>query len=135
MIKDNPHTPSFANQPDSFFSREGGFTLVEELVAVAVIGLGLIILISMITTGVFGARTINNLVVAESLARSQIELIKDAPYQTDIDAYPTVTSTSHPDFIVTTQATILGTGLQMIKVSVSSGGKTLVEISSYKVDR
>lgn len=106
---------------------------MEELVAVAVIGLGLVILISMITTGVIGVRQVNNLVIAETLARSQSELIKNAPYQTDPTAYPTVNS--HPDFSVTTQATILDTGLQQIDVSVSSGGKTLVEISSYKVDR
>lgn len=106
---------------------------MEELVAVAVIGLGLVILISMITTGVIGVRQVNNLVIAETLARSQSELIKNAPYQTDPTAYPTVNS--HPDFSVTTQAGILDTGLQQIDVSVSSGGKTLVEISSYKVDR
>jgi type II secretory pathway pseudopilin PulG len=130
---------------------EAGFTLVEELVAVAVVGLGLVILVSMITTGAIGTRKVNDLVVAESLARSQIELIKDAAYQEDpgISPYPAVSTP--PEFTVTVSYQYWDSsanggsggfitaqhneGLQKVTVTVTSDGETIHTTSSYKVDR
>lgn len=136
----------------AFFARkEAGFTLVEELVAVAVVGLGLVILVSMITTGAVGARKVNDLVVAESLARSQIELIKDAAYQANpgTSPYPAVSAPAEFSVNVSYQywdssanggsggfiTAHHNEGLQKITVTVSSDGETLHTTSSYKVDR
>lgn len=126
---------------------EAGFTLVEELVTVAVIGLGLVILVSMITTGAIGARKVNDLVVAESLARSQIELIKDAAYQANPETspYPAVTAPAGYTVAVSMEywndssssftSSVHNDGLQKITVTVTSDGDTLHSTSSYKVDR
>ncbi|MCK5794154.1 MAG: hypothetical protein KAH12_05585, partial [Anaerolineales bacterium] len=59
---------------------EKGATLVEELMTVAIISFGIVILVAMITTGVIGVRQVDDKVLAESLARSQLEMIKDAAY-------------------------------------------------------
>ena len=84
---------SFAKNPSRLRpSDEQGATLVEELVTVAIIGMGIVILVAMITTGVIGVRQVDDKVVAESLTRSQLELIKDAAYEADpvTNPYPGV---------------------------------------------
>ncbi|MFO7943965.1 MAG: hypothetical protein R6U51_06665 [Anaerolineales bacterium] len=130
---------------------ESGFTLVEELVTIAIIGLGIIILVTMITTGAIGVRKVDDLVTAESLARSQSELIKNAPYELDPTSSPYPTVSPVPEYSVsvtieywdwdpsagsgTFTPTWNNDGMQKIIVSVSSDGDTLKQISTYKVDR
>jgi len=126
---------------------ESGFTLVEELVTIAIIGLGIIILVTMITTGAIGVRKVDDLVTAESLARSQSELIKNAPYESNPNTSPYPTVSPVPEYSVsvtieywdasteTFTSTWHNDGMQKILVSVSSDGDTLKQISTYKVDR
>jgi len=132
---------------ESIWNHEGGFTLVEELVTVAVIGLGLAILVSMITTGAVGVRKVDDLVRAETLARSQSELIKAAPYQSDPTAspYPSVTPVSGYSVDVTLEywnqntdaftSVVRDDGLQKAIITVSADGEALLQITTYKVDR
>ncbi len=121
--------------------------MVEELVSVAVIGIGIVILVAMITTGVIGVRQVDDNVVAESLARSQLELIKDSSYLADPTSvpYPTVTPILNYSVGVgieywnATSSTFIPTvwndGLQRITVTVSSSGTTLIQTAEYKVNR
>ncbi len=136
------------NQPvRKFLWHERGATLVEELVTVAIIGFGIVILVAMIYTGVVGVRLVDDKVVAESLARSQIELIKDDVYHSNpaTSPYPSVASVA--GYIVSLDieywnastgnfSTSLQTdGMQKITVTVSTGGDDLVQTSALKVDR
>jgi len=134
----------FLNNGYRIFNSEEGTTLVEELVSVAVIAIGIVILVAMITTGVIGVRLVDDKVIAESLARSQLELIKDSSY---LAAYPAVAPI--PNYSVgvgieywnwngttgTFGSTVHNDGLQRITVTVSSAGTTLVQTAEYKVDR
>ena len=139
---------SFAKNPSRLRpSDEQGATLVEELVTVAIIGMGIVILVAMITTGAIGVRQVDDKVVAESLTRSQLELIKDAAYEADpvTNPYPGVAPI--PNYIVaigieywnasssTFVPVLRNDGLQRITVTVTSGGTTLVQTAEYKVDR
>jgi|GEM_PF-1081148 len=147
-MNDQPfhHQRAAFNYPFSL-KEESGFTLVEELVTIAIIGLGIIILVTMITTGAIGVRKVDDLVTAESLARSQSELIKNAPYEMDPNTSPYPTVSPVPDYPVSvtieywdasTESFTLtwhNDGMQKIIVSVSSDGDTLKQISTYKVDR
>jgi len=133
------------------FNNEEGTTLVEELVSVAVIAIGIVILVAMITTGVIGVRQVDDKVIAESLARSQLELIKDSPYLADPSSvpYPTVAPIANYSVGVgieywnwneitdtgTFGSTVLNDGLQKITITVSSAGTTLAQTAEYKVDR
>ena len=126
---------------------EKGATLVEELMTVAIISFGIVILVAMITTGVIGVRTVDDKVLAESLARSQLEIIKDAAYVADpgTSPYPSVTPIS--GYIVTVSIeywntgsgsftpTQMNYGLQKITVTVSTGGTDIVQTAAFKVDR
>jgi len=126
---------------------QNGVALVEELVSVAIIGLGIVILIAMITTGVLGARQVDDKVSAEVLARSQLELVKDAAYQADPSSSPYPAVAAVPGYTVTLnidywhagnanfQSGLRNDGLQRITVTVSSGGTQLVQLAEYKVDR
>jgi len=73
--------PCFTKNPLRSFNDEGGTTLVEELVTVAIIGIGIVVLVAMITTGVIGVRQVDDKVLAESLARSQLEIIPAGDHQ------------------------------------------------------
>lgn len=132
---------------DRILRDQKGVALVEELVTIAIIGIGVVILVAMITTGVLGARQIDDKVSAEVLARSQLELIKDAAYQADPISSPYPAVAALPGYAVTLdidywhagnanfQSGLRNDGLQRITVSVSSGGSTLFQLSDYKVDR
>jgi hypothetical protein len=126
---------------------EGGATLVEELVTIAIIGLGIVILVAMITTGALGVKQVDDSVRADTLAKSQLELIKDAPYQADptLSPYPTVSNLPGYSIAVgieywnassnSFQSGLRNDGLQKITVTVTSGPAQITQIASYKVDR
>jgi hypothetical protein len=126
---------------------ESGATLVEELVTIAIIGMGIVILVAMITTGVLGVRQVDDNVRADSLARSQLELIKDAPYQADPVSSPYPAVVGIPGYTVTIgleywndtsgdfQTDPWDDGLQKITVTVSAGSSQTAQVSDFKVDR
>lgn len=126
---------------------EAGATLVEELVTIAIIGMGIVILVAMITTGALGVRQVDDNVRADSLARSQLELIKDAPYQGDPISSPYPSVTGIPGYTVAVgieywnaisgafQSTLRDDGLQRITVTVSAGSTLTAQVSDFKVDR
>ena len=126
---------------------EKGATLVEELVTIAIIGLGIVILVAMITTGALGVKSIDDSVRADNLAMSQLELIKDAVYQPDPVSSPYPTVSAIPGYTVSVgieywnaasssfQSAQRDDGLQRITVTISSGASTITQLAGYKVDR
>ncbi len=141
------HAFSLPNKGFRILNNEEGTTLVEELVTVAIIGIGIVILVAMITTGVIGVRQVADKVLAESLARSQLEIIKDAAYQADPVSVPYPAVAPIPNYSVavgieywnastsTFVSAVRNDGLQKITVTVSSAGTPLVQNAEYKVDR
>lgn len=141
------HAFSLPNKGFRILNDEKGTTLVEELVTVAIIGIGIVILVAMITTGVIGVRQVADKVLAESLARSQLEIIKDAAYRADPVSVPYPAVAPIPNYIVsvgieywnastsTFGSAVWDDGLQKITVTVSSAGTPLVQTAEYKVDR
>jgi hypothetical protein len=126
---------------------ESGATIVEELVSIAIIGIGIVILVAMITTGAIGVHQVDDAVNADTLIRSQLELIKDVPYQADpiTSPYPAVSAIPGYSVAVTIeywnassgsfQSTLRNDGLQRITVVVSSNGSPITSVAEYKVDR
>ncbi len=140
-------TSRAGKKASEFFFSEKGATLVEELVTVAIIAIGIVILVAMITTGVIGVRQVDDLVVAETLARSQLELVKDASYEADpgTTPYPAVPGVPGYSVIVAIEywnattssfsTSLRNDGLQRVMVTVSSGADTLAQTAAFKVDR
>ncbi len=126
---------------------EAGFSLVEELVTVAVIGLALVLLVGMLTTGAIGVTTAGSEVQAETLATSQLELVKNAPFSPDPTAVPYPSLSPPPRFGIgldvsywdsasgTFISTVQNEGLQKITVTITHDGDTVLMMEDYKVER
>jgi prepilin-type N-terminal cleavage/methylation domain-containing protein len=106
---------------------QSGDSLVEVLVAVAIISAALVILVASLSTGAFGVRAANRLTTATNLAAAQLETIKGAPYNPA--GYPSI----DPSRVVV-NSQVITTGLQIVTVTVSCEGGDLT-VSNYKVDR
>ncbi|MFQ6100206.1 MAG: hypothetical protein ACE5OS_03075 [Anaerolineae bacterium] len=126
---------------------EAGDSLVEILVAVAILSILLVVLVSALSTGVFGVRASNRLTSATNLATSQLESIKASEYITGATATSYALISSAPYTISYTTSYYSSTcscftstpaddsGMQWITVTVSHQGETLAEVSNYKVNR
>ncbi|NLZ17263.1 MAG: type IV pilus modification protein PilV [Desulfobulbaceae bacterium] len=57
-----------------------GFTLIEVMIAIIILGIGLLALITMQSTGIFGNATANQITVSSNLAANRIERIMALPY-------------------------------------------------------
>lgn len=115
---------------------ERGVTLIETLVAVAILGLTLIVFIAGLQTGLISTRQSDNLSTAHELARSQMEYTKDAAYQPAPAAYATVTPPA--GYSVTSNASTIPEGdasVQLITVQVLKDATPVFTLEGYKVDR
>jgi Tfp pilus assembly protein PilV len=116
---------------------EEGVGLVEALIAVAILGLALTALLSAVSTGSMAVSRTEERVTAENLARSQLEYTKSQPFQPLPASYVTVTP-SPADYAVAVTADVApggDSGVEKITVTVTRGGKELLTVDDYKVDR
>jgi len=137
---------------DTAKERERGTTFVSELLALAIMGSAVIVLLAGLSTASMGVAAVDRQVSAEDYARWQMEKIKEGPYQANptIVPYPTVTGqggysvstevsywiTSTETFTTTLQAQ--DSGLQEIRVRVYSSqqpSKPVVTLQGYKTER
>jgi type II secretory pathway pseudopilin PulG len=112
--------------------RQAGVTLVGELVALAIIGTVIAILLTGLSTSSSSVAATRQRITAENYARRQMETIKAAPYRRDPTAAPypmasvaggyTVTVGIRywltPTFRTTVPTTVTDQGLQEVTVSV-----------------
>lgn len=117
-------------------SGQEGVGLVETLVAVAILGATLVVLLTAISTGVIGVAMTEERVTAENLARSQLEYTKSQTYVAAPASYATVTPPA--GYTVSAEASSIPGGdssIQQITVTVTRDGETLLTVEDYKVDR
>ena len=113
---------------------EEGASLVEILVASAIIASALAILTAALSTGAFGVRSANRTTTATRLAASQLESIRADAYDDVVGGrYSRVALPPSYATLVTTNT--INTGLLQVTVTVSHRGEMLVELSNYKTDR
>ena len=112
---------------------EAGFSLVEIIIVVAMLGVVGVALVGALASGVRGTDLVAQRSTALQLARSQIESIKNQPYNATPSAYATVAADNN-DFVISVAGTELTAGfLEQIDVTVTypRGSTTL---SAYKVN-
>jgi type II secretory pathway pseudopilin PulG len=127
---------------------ERGNTLVGELVALAIVGAAVMMLLGAFGPSSRGVSLVRRRVVAENLARRQMEEIKDAEYQSDPTdvPYPAVSEDNYDvDISVsywlsdteTFTSSVHDHGLQWITVTVSytPSSRVLFRLADYKGDR
>jgi prepilin-type N-terminal cleavage/methylation domain-containing protein len=115
-----------------------GVTLIELLVASAIFGAIGIIFINALGTGQTEAYRVERMSEAESVARSQIELIKSLPYN-DENSYPLVTDTEDRYAaeieVIDVSPVEYPNTIQKIIVTVSLNGNPLFSLETLKVKR
>ena len=128
-------------------TNEHGQALVEELIALAILALSVGIILTSIYTGTAGVKAKHQQVSAETLARSQLELILDAPYSANpvTTPYPAVSPVTGYSVNVSVEywqfssgtfiSSVWNEGMQKINVSVSGSEGVILDLTCYKVDR
>ncbi len=120
---------------------ESGVTLIETVVALAILGTIAVIFLSGLTTTSKAAFIFDEQATAESLARSQMEWAQNTDYVYDTTEYSPTTIPSGKDYInysatITTESlNNPDDGIQKITVIVKRFGETVIKLQSYKVDR
>ena len=113
-----------------------GISLVELLVALAIMGIAAVAFIVPLSTGAIAVRDSDEGIVAQSLAKSQLEYTKSYPYNSLATTYPTVVPQEGYDITVNVSSVSGADGdIQKITVTVSRDGNGLLVIEDYKVDR
>ena len=116
---------------------EEGVGLVETLIAVGILGLTLTVLLAAVSTGSLAVARTEERVVAENLARSQLEYTKSQSYLPPPASYATVTPSPGGYGVAVEAVSIPDTdsAIEKITVTVSRDGETLLQVEDYKVDR
>ena len=114
---------------------ERGISLLEELIAMALIILVLVIFLGGLSVGSAGVGTVHKRVSSENLARAGLEHIKNVPYETGASAYETAiaavpVAVSGYSLVVATQP--LETNLQLITITVMSGEQLAFVMEGYR---
>ncbi len=121
--------------------RESGVTLLETVVALAILGTIAVTFLSGLVTTSKAAFTVDERATVESLAQSQMEWSLNATYVYEATQYDPAPIPSGKDYInysanITAQPlNIPDVGIQKITVTVNRTGEQVFTLESYKVDR
>ena len=121
--------------------RDSGVTLVETIIALAVLGTIAIIFLSGLVINSKAAYTADEQATASSLARSQMEWVQHTEYKLYARDYSPDSLPGGKDYInysVTIAARALhdpDDGIQKITVTVTRSGKEVTKLEGYKVNR
>ena len=118
------------------FRDEEGLTLVESLIAVAIVGVALVAFAVALSTGSIAVWESDQEVTVQSLARTQMEYIKGYPYDPDATTYPTVNATDNYSIsVAVTSVPDTDTNIQKVTANISRDGQVLLTVEDYKVNR
>ncbi len=124
-----------------FASSESGVTLIETLVALALLGIIAVPILSGLATTSKAAFTTDERATAESLARSQMEWVKNAGYVYNATEYSPAPIPGGKDYINYSTVIIAeplhnpDDGIQKIIITVKRSDKVVITLKGYKVDR
>ena len=127
-----------------FFRGQRGFTLIEMVVAMAIVGVIGVVFMNAMATGFRSTGIQDEQITAESLARTQLEEIKAAPYASSYNVtvempsqyYMSIESpyVSWNDVEEEWVVEGMDNGLQKITGNVSrEGGKSLLMVEALKI--
>jgi prepilin-type N-terminal cleavage/methylation domain-containing protein len=121
---------------------EKGFTLIEVLLALALLGMIATTFLMAISTAAKAIMIADERTIAESLARSQMEYVKeqdykDVYYEINIDDYPSFSIWSKDEVGGVVEEIVgvpLEDGLQKIELVIKNNDKEVLTLEGYKVD-
>ena len=120
---------------------EKGFSLIEVVIALALLGIIAIAVLSGLATASIALIIADERATAESLARSQMEYVKGIDYENEATSYPAASiPQEHIDAGYAATITALplhdpDEGIQEITVIVEYNDKDVITLEGYKVNR
>ncbi|MFC1957490.1 prepilin-type N-terminal cleavage/methylation domain-containing protein [Chloroflexota bacterium] len=123
---------------------ESGATLLETLVALAILGLVAVAFLGGLSTGAKATIVANERTTAESLAQSQMEYVKSQDYDSRNNPQYTQIPDNPTGYDIFINAERLDAkddghenddGIQKITVTVSHNGNLVLTVEGYKVER
>ncbi len=121
--------------------RESGITLVESLVALAILATIAVVFLGGVIGTTKAAAITDEQTTAESLAQSQMEWVQNAIYVTEATSYDPAAlpgSGDYDNYSVNITAAALHSpddGIQKITVKIWHSGKEVLHLEGYKVSR
>lgn len=121
--------------------KEAGVTLIETLIALAIIGFIAVAILSSMATGAKATTIAGEQAFAESLARSELEYIKNQPYDSiaplEYGVDPELRQHEPEGWVILppTVSTVHDGNIQKIAVTVTRNGKAVLSVTTYKVNR
>jgi len=116
-----------------------GASLIESVVAVAILGTVIVSLLVAFSTGSVAVNAVDEQVTVENLARSQLEYTKDSPYTPAPTTYPlSPTLTLPAGYEILAEALPVpdtDDNIQKIRVTVSRDGEAQLVVEDFKVNR
>ncbi len=128
-------------KPGILTCRESGGTLLEMVVALAILGTIAVIFLSGLVTTTKAAFTADERATAESLAQSQMEWAQSANYSYNATSYSLAPMPGGKDYINYSAAIAAESlhapdvGIQKITVTVNHSGEGVIILEGYKVYR
>lgn len=116
---------------------QSGFSLVESLIAVAILGSTVFMLLGGLNSGTIALGIQQQGIIAENLGRSQLEYTKGLPYQTAPHIYTQITEVPS-DYSITAEASVIpgkDENIQKILITVYRNEKSVYTLEGYKVNR
>ena len=125
----------------AYVRRESGITLIETLIALAILGaIAVIFLGGLLTTSKVAYMT-DKRTTAVSLAQLQTEWVKAGDYVYEATQYPLAPTPDNKDYlgysvtVIAEPLHIPDDGIQRITVNVNHAGEHVFRLESYKVNR
>ena len=116
---------------------EKGASLVESLIAVAIMAIAVTAFLAAFSTGSLAVRRADKGVTAENLARSQLEYTKSQAYVVAPASYNTLTPVPAGYSISSDATSIAGrdANIQKITVTATRDGNVLLVLEAFKLNR
>ena len=121
----------------SHLNSQRGIGIVETLVAVAILGTSVVAFVISLSTGSLAANELNQEVVAQSLAQTQMEYTKNDAFIPGTFFYPTIPDVPDTYFVWVFSQQVFGAdmNIQKITVFVFRDGGIIYTLADYKVNR
>ncbi len=118
------------------YKNERGVSLLEAAAAVLLLGGGVLTMVMSMSGGALAVQKDDQEVTAQGLARTQMEYVKECPYDVDAETYPSVSAPEGYAVSVSVAAVPeANQDIQKITATVTRAGSAVFTLQDYKVNR
>jgi len=113
-----------------------GLTMLEGLISIGILGAVVILMIFAMSGGALAVNENSEEMTVQSLARNQMEYIKNLAYNSEASTYPTINTP--PEYSITVSVTSVpdtNDNIQKVTADFYRNSELLMTISDYKGDR